>query len=76
MQVIRQHHDCINREGPSALDLPKGCAESINAVYQQAAFAFQQGDREEEGSAGCMAADVLRHSDSVPQGRGRRITLR
>jgi hypothetical protein len=58
-----------------APDLSKSFTQPLDTIHEQAAFSLKQGDRE-KGSAGCMAADVLRHRDSLPQARGRRITLR
>ena len=62
MQMIGEHDDGIDMEGPFAPHGNKGGAQGVNMFRQQTTVAFQEGAREKVGTAGDISADVMRHS--------------
>jgi hypothetical protein len=67
MQMIRQHDDGADGEGVLAADLGKGAAEQTDVFRQQSEAALQQGDREEERTAGDEGTHVLWHRQIIPR---------
>ena len=62
MQMIGEHDDGIDMEGPFAPHGNERGAQGVNVFRQEMTPAFQEGDREKVGTAGDISADVMRHS--------------
>ena len=82
MQVIGQHHDCVDGECMTLACRGNGCAQGLDLIDEQGLATVQQVDGEEPASAGNERATIIRHEvqDSTMQtcwsvGGGLRLRL-
>ncbi len=61
MQMIRENDDSVDVKRSLPPHGSEGGAQGVNMFREQAAVAFQEGDREKVGTAGDIGADVMRH---------------
>ena len=61
MQVIGQHHECIDRECKALASRGNGSAEEFDMIDEQSLTTVQQVDREEPAPTGNERATIIRH---------------
>ena len=66
MQVIGQHHDCVDGECMTLACRGNGCAQGLDLIDEQGLATVQQVDGEEPASAGNERATVAQHPYLLP----------
>ena len=61
MQVIGQHHECVDGEWMTLASRGNGCAQGFDLIDEQGLATIQQIDREEPASAGNERATIIGH---------------
>lgn len=65
MQMVRQNHDCINRERPRPMPRTESIAQIIDAIHQQGLRTLRDGDGEEIGATRQPGSTIVRHGHSI-----------
>ncbi len=63
MKMIGEDNDSVDMERSLPPHGSERRTQGVNVFRQQAAAAFQQGNREKVGTAGHMGADVVRYGE-------------